>query len=132
MCIRDSIYAVSQYSKTISFADFLMRSGGELTWIQAKRLLMPLFLHVSALHKVGMIHRGISPDTLRLDSKGQLYLSGFCIVSARTDRSELEAELFSGYAAPEQYSLSSWQGRWTDVYALAAVLYDVYNRPPLS
>ena len=127
-----TIYAVSQYSKTISFADFLMRSGGELTWIQAKRLLMPLFLHVSALHKVGMIHRGISPDTLRLDSKGQLYLSGFCIVSARTDRSELEAELFSGYAAPEQYSLSSWQGSWTDVYALAAVLYRTLTgtKPP--
>ena len=127
-----TIYAVSQYVKTISFADFLMRSGGELTWIQSKRLLMPVFLDVSALHKMGMLHRGISPETLRMDSSGHMYLSGFCIVSARTDRSELEAELFSGYAAPEQYSLSSWQGSWTDVYALAAVLYRALTgtKPP--
>lgn len=127
-----TIYAVSQYIKTISFADFLMRSGGELSWMQAKRLLMPVLLNVSSFHRVGMIHRGISPETLRMDSSGSIYLSGFCIVSARTDRSELEAELFSGYAAPEQYSLSSWQGSWTDVYALASVLYRTLTgtKPP--
>lgn len=33
------------------------------------------------------------------------------------------AQLFEGYAAPEQYALNSWQGNWTDVYALGAITY---------
>ena len=41
----------------------------------------------------------------------------------RSAGSDLIAELFPGYAAPEQYTATSWQGVWTDVYAAAAVMY---------
>ena len=47
----------------------------------------------------------------------------FSIAAARTNKSETGAQLFEGYAAPEQYALNSWQGNWTDVYALGAITY---------
>lgn len=116
-------YAIYKYVKTLTLASFLERSGGKLSWRHAKKLLMPLFHTVSNIHKAGLIHRGLSPYTVLLDQAGSLWLSNFTIAAARTNKSELSAQLFAGYSAPEQYSLNSWQGEWTDVYALGAITY---------
>lgn len=120
---NNTIYAIYRYIKTISLESFLERHEGKLQWRHAKKLLMPLFHTVVNVHKTGMIHRGLSPYTIHLDQTGALWLSCFSIAAARTNKSELSAQLFSGYAAPEQYSLNSWQGAWTDVYALGAITY---------
>ena len=39
------------------------------------------------------------------------------------ENSDLSSELYPGFAAPEQYNSLDWLGTWTDVYAIAAVLY---------
>ena len=123
--VRDynTVYAVYRYIKTISLESFLERSGGKLSWRHTKKLLMPLFHTVENVHTAGLIHRGLSPRTIHLDQTGALWLSCFTIAAARTNKSELKAQLFDGYSAPEQYSLNSWQGTWTDVYALGALTY---------
>lgn len=118
-----TIYTVYRYIRTLKFGEFLHRSGGELSWSQAKKIFMPLFNTLSGMHKHGIIHRGISPDTICIDQDGVLWLTDFSIAAVRTDYGDLEAELFPGYSAPEQYSQSSWQGAWTDIYSVAAVLY---------
>ena len=41
----------------------------------------------------------------------------------RQQGSELKAKLYAGYSAPEQYAASEFEGRYTDIYALSAVLY---------
>jgi serine/threonine-protein kinase len=63
-----------------------------------------------------------------------LYLWGFSQAATRTGGSELEAELYNGYAAPEQYASNGWQGPWTDVYAMAALFYRAVSGivPPKS
>ena len=120
---NNTVYAVYRYIKTISLESFLQRSGGHLSWRHTKKLLMPLFHTVTSAHRAGLIHRGLSPRTIHLDQSGALWLSCFSIAAARTNISEISAQLFTGYAAPEQYSLNSWQGTWTDVYALGALAY---------
>ena len=118
-----TVYAIYRYLKTITLESFLVRSGGKLSWRYAKKLLMPLYHSVVNLHKLGLIHRGLSSQTIQLDQSGTLWISGFSIAAARTNKSEISAQLFPGYSAPEQYSLNSWQGTWTDVYALGAITY---------
>ncbi len=118
-----TVYAVYRYLKTITLESFLVRSGGKLGWRYAKKLLMPLYHSVVNLHRLGFIHRGLSPQTIQLDQSGTLWISGFMIAAARTNKSEISAQLLPGYSAPEQYSLNSWQGTWTDVYALGAITY---------
>lgn len=120
---NNTVYAIYEYIKTITLDGFLERSGGKLSWRHTKKLLMPLLHTVANVHKAGLIHRGLSTNTILLDQSGNLWLSGFMIAAARTHKSELSGQIISGFGAPEQYSLNSWQGVWTDVYALGAVIY---------
>lgn len=116
-------YAIYRYIQAQTLSEYLLVSGGELTWAQAKPMIMPLLKTLSAFNQKGVIHRGISPDALLVDDKGKLWFFGFGGSAVRTGGSELTCELFSGYSAPEQYAANGWQGAWTDVYGVAAVLY---------
>ena len=122
---NNTTYTVFEYTKGVKLLDYLKENAGELSWDQVARIFPPLFTAISLLHNAGIIHRAISPDTVYIDSNGELTLCGFSVSSARTVNAGLEYELFKGYAAPEQYSASSnsRQGTWTDVYGICALLY---------
>lgn len=120
---NNTVYAIYKYIKTISYGDYLSHNGGEFTWPQVKKLFMPLFTTLTYLHSNGFVHRGISPESIRVNAKGQLLLSGFGTAALYSKHTIIEPNLSSGYSAPEQYTAGLWQGEWTDVYAVAAVLY---------
>ena len=119
---NNTVYAVYKYIKTISYGDYLSHNGGEFTWPQVKKLFMPLFTTLTYLHSNGFVHRGISPESIRVNAKGQLLLCGFGTSALFSKDSIIEPSLSAGYSAPEQYTSGCWQGEWTDVYAIAAVL----------
>lgn len=73
----------------------------------------------------GIIHRGISPQTILVTEKNELKLIDFQISAGRTTGTEIACEMYPGYSAPEQYSSAEWQGTWTDVYGISATLYRV-------
>ncbi len=134
---NNTAYAVLEYAEGVSLKKFLQTNKGYLTWEQVKSMFKPLFNTLSLIHKSGLIHRGLSPENIIVTTNGELKLTGFCISAIRTVNSGLSQELYSGYAAPEQYSSLEWQGTWTDVYSIAAVMYriltgcvpvDAYNR----
>lgn len=117
-------YAIYEHFDGISLRDFLLRSkSGCIPWEKARQLLMPILSTLGTLHSAGIIHRGISPSTLIIGTDGKIKISGFCIGAARTSRSDLNSQLFDGYAAIEQYGFDGQQGTWTDIYAFGAVLY---------
>jgi len=122
---NNTTYVVLEFIEGISFVDYLKDNAGELTWAQFSRMLPPFLTSLSLLHNVGVVHRAISPETIFVTDKNELYLTDFSISAVRTANTELECEIYSGYAAPEQYSASNRQGTWTDVYAVCAVLYRV-------
>ncbi|MFQ9993331.1 PASTA domain-containing protein [Ruthenibacterium lactatiformans] len=43
----------------------------------------------------------------------------------RTADSELKSQMFDGYAAPEQYAVAEFDGKYTDIYGLGALFYRV-------
>lgn len=123
---NNTVYAIHEHiDGGISLRQYLMENAGELNWEETARMFTPLMTTLGVLHGSNIIHRGISPETILVTKRGELKLDGFCISACRAAKTELSAQLFAGYAAPEQYSTSSWHGPWTDVYALAAVLYKV-------
>ena len=124
-CENNTCYAVFEFIDGISLKTFLANSSGGLTWDQVKELFPPVFTTLSLVHRAGIIHRGLSPQTIFVTDKMELKLTGFCISAARTTNTELTCEIYNGYAAPEQYTSDEMNGTWTDVYGIAAVLYRV-------
>ena len=122
---NNTAYAAFNPISRVTLRDYLADNAGELSWDEVKRLFPPLFTTLSLVHNAGIIHRGISPETIWVTDKGELKLTDFCIADARTANTELTSELPGGYAAPEQYSSNNWQGTWTDVYGLCAVIYRI-------
>lgn len=116
-------YRISEYAESITFEEFLKRNGNVLTFEQTRSLLMPPLGTLSALHNAGIIHGGISPQTLIITRDGKVKFSGFAITALRDTRSDLRSRLFSGYSAIEQYGFEGRKGPQTDIYAFAAVIY---------
>lgn len=121
---NNTSYAIFEFINGISLKTYLANSSGGLAWEQVKELFPPILTTLSLVHSAGIIHRGISPQTIFITDKMELKLAGFCISAARTTNTEIACEIFSGYAAPEQYS-NEINGTWTDVYGISAVLYKV-------
>lgn len=122
---NNTTYAVYEYIEGVRLVEYLKESAGELTWSEVSAMFPPLFTTLSLVHNAGVIHRGISPETIYVTEKGELKLTDFCISGLRTNSTELVSEIYPGYAAPEQYSAASRQGTWTDVYGICAVLYRI-------
>jgi len=122
---NNTSYAVYEYTEGIKLIEYLKENMGELSWEETSKLFPPLLTTIGLLHKAGIIHRAISPDTIYYTSRKELRLTDFCISAVRTRDTELKSEIYKGYAAPEQYAINGKQGTWTDVYAISAVLYKV-------
>ncbi|MBQ0111051.1 MAG: PASTA domain-containing protein [Oscillospiraceae bacterium] len=128
-------YRISEYIAGITLNEFLLRNGGNLSWEQARPLFLPVFSTLSQLHTAGIIHRGISPDTLLVGRDGKLRLCEFSIAKARNTSSDMTARLYAGYAAVEQYGYQNLSdGTFTDVYGLSACIFRtlIGNPPPAA
>lgn len=120
---NNTVYCIYRYVRAVTFASLIAHNGNQLTWPQTKKLVLSLCNHLSVFHKKGLIHRGISPQTVLIDQNRSVLVFGFSLHALRNRKSAMETEIFPGYAAPEQYEENSWQGAFTDVYAVAALLY---------
>ncbi len=120
---NNTAYVVLQHCEAVTLKQYLFDNAGELTWEQVKKLFPPLLTTLSCIHNAGILHRGISLENILVTDRGELKLTGFSIPGIRTVNTDLSPELFTGYSAPEQYSATQWEGTWTDVYAVAAVMY---------
>lgn len=131
---QGTVYAVYPDFGLVPLEKWLAQQGGRLPVGESRERIIPLLNALSNLHAKGVIHRGISSYTVYADKNGDWYIWDFCLSATRTGESELEAELFHGYSAPEQYSSTGWQGTWTDVYGAAALFYRVVSGfvPPKS
>ncbi len=129
---NQTVYSVREHTDALPLREYLVRRGTMLSWQEAADLLFPAVKTLRLLHQDGLLHRGLSADTVLVTPQGVVKIGGFCISAVRAARTELAAELFPGYSAPEQYSPVSPHGTWTDVYGICALFYTVLTaqRPP--
>lgn len=120
---NNTIYTIYEDVVGITLTRYLRENAGELSWEETENLFLPLLYTVKLLNSQGIIHRGISPETIIVTPENELKLTGVCTSGARANNSEIKPELYIGYAAPEQYQKCTSYGEWTDVYSLCAVLY---------
>lgn len=127
-----TVYTVTQSISAITLKEFLAKNGGLLKWEQARPLFLPLIDTVKGMNDLGIIHGGISTDTVLVGRDGKLRIAEYSVKNLRCSDSPLESELFSGFSAIEQYDSDMHMDTYTDVYGLCAVLFDVLmgNVPP--
>lgn len=120
---NNTVYAVMENLGGTPLDQWLEAQGAPLRPDDACAMLQPVFEGVAAMHKIGLVHRGICPENLRVMADGRCRLAGYATVGLRTAGSGLREQLYEGYSAPEQYSTAEFEGRYTDEYSLAAVVY---------
>ena len=120
---NNTIYGIEENEKGMTLTHYLSLRSRVMSPAEARTLLQPVMEGVVQLHKAGLIHRGICPDNILMPIDGTARLTGYGTLALRTAGSELKSQLYPGYAAPEQYSAAEFAGRYTDVYALAALAY---------
>ena len=130
---NNTCYVICEYFDCITLSQYLQENAGELDWEMAAPMFRRLMEDISVMHQHGVLHRGISPDSLVLTANGEMKLTHFT-VSGFWGENGRPAQLAEGYAAPEQYSKTAPHGEWTDVYSLCAVLYKVLSgtMPPAA
>ncbi len=101
----------------------IVKKAQRLTWEEARPLFLPLIGAMNSAHAVGLVHFGISPDTVYFSRDKKLHVTGFAIPDSRMSDTSLKSEIFEGYSAIEQYSTSGKRGKATDVYGLCALLF---------
>src|SRR4051794_7547547 len=105
-------------------------------WLE--QLLDPLLEALETLHQARVFHRDIAPDNILILKDGRPLLLDFGAARQKIGEAThgMTVIVKPGYAPIEQYAgdASERQGAWTDIYALAAVMYFVITRkvPPPS
>ena len=120
---NNSVYAILENLGGTPLDQWLENHPGTIRPDDACTMLQPVFEGVAAMHKIGLVHRGICPENIRVMENDRCRLAGYATVGLRTAGSGLHEQLYEGYSAPEQYSTAEFEGRYTDEYSLAAVFH---------
>ena len=110
---------------------FMKHQPGPLPTSVAMRLVMQAADGLGAAHKAGIIHRDVKPQNMFvLDGGKKLKLMDFGIAKANDSTSISATDVRVGtprYMSPEQIQGGSEVGPAADLYALGAVMYEMFT-----
>lgn len=125
---NNTAYIVMEYLEGETLASYMKREK-KVTEEQAVEIISPVLQTLEEVHRCGIIHRDIAPDNIFL-AKGQdgkthvkLIDFGASRYASTSHSKSLTVLIKPGYSPAEQYQSNGEQGPFTDVYAVAAVLY---------
>ena len=111
---------------------FILDRDGPLPADRLVPITRQLLGGLEAVHARGYLHRDIKPGNILIRPDGQPVLVDFgaARISRRGGTHAMTSVYTPGYAPPEQYAADGEQGPWTDIYALAATLYEAITGWP--
>ncbi len=124
-CVEENntVYIIMEYLEGKTLKEIL-ESKGKFTFTEALSIMAPILRALSEVHEENIIHRDVSPDNIFICNDSTVKLIDFGAArDSFSDEKSLSVVLKRGYAPKEQYSGSTMQGPWTDIYACAATLY---------
>lgn len=117
-------YIVMEFLDGVSLKKYLQRKGGKISVEEVLTIMRPVMDSLTQVHKIGLIHRDISPDNILITKYNEVKLIDFGAAKySNPDGKSLSVVLKQGFAPPEQYDSHGEQGPWTDVYALGVTIY---------
>jgi non-specific serine/threonine protein kinase len=131
--IHGTAYMVMDFEDGVSLSK-LLKEGRRFNERSLWNIVKPIAEGLDRAHRVGVLHRDIKPPNILITEDNRPVLIDFG--SARFEAAEATSTSVTfhtpPYAAVEQYVKTYDQGPWTDVYALAVVLYECVTgeKPP--
>ncbi|MGN1164944.1 MAG: serine/threonine protein kinase, partial [Lachnospiraceae bacterium] len=121
---NDTGYVISEYVEGHTLKEIL-DSGKKYRVGEAKVFISKILKGLAKVHRMDIIHCDISPETIMVTDSGDIKLLDFGATRYVTtaNSKSLSIILKRGYAPEEQYRSRGVRGPWTDVYAVAAVMY---------
>ena len=122
---NQTAYYVMEYIEGMTMLSFL-KQFGLMRPEQTEAEFVRLMHSIDILHEHGIIHRDISPDNIMIQKDGSFKLIDFGSARSYAGAQNLTISLKENFAPLEQYS-ETGQGRYTDVYSLAATMFYAYT-----
>lgn len=120
---NNTAYIVMEYIDGVDMKEYLKRLNRPLRAEELFPLLKDVLRALNEVHKVGIIHRDISPDNIMLTREGKAKLIDFGAAKNYENSGKSSVLLKKGYAPIEQYFRDGKQGPWTDIYSMCASIY---------
>lgn len=124
---NNTVYAVLDFEDGISLKRWFETLGRRPSQAELDQIIPPILDALEAIHSKGLIHRDVSPDNIIRRPDGSPVLIDFGAAKELYVESPLSMGIMvkHGFSPIEQYSGDvNAQGAWTDIYALAATIYD--------
>ena len=119
-------YFVMEYVEGETLAEKMQKTT--MTPLARVMLSMQICSGLAYAHKNGVIHRDIKPANLLIDAEGHLRILDFGIAWLNA-RGNPDGESILGtpdYMSPEQFSAPDQVSSQSDIYALGAVMYQLF------
>jgi len=123
--LNSTAYMVMEYEQGDSLHS-LFKQGIQVKQSFLEQVFFPIFDGLERIHELGFIHRDIKPGNIyvRANRTPVLLDFGSARQTAQQNTGEITTLVSQGYTPIEQYSPNYGdQGPWTDIYSLAATLY---------
>jgi len=122
---NNTAYFVMDYEKGEDLQEYLSKQTKRLTQEEINDIILPILDGLKEVHKYDFLHRDIKPGNIFMRTNGSPMLIDFGAsrFAMGAKSKSLSIVLTEGYAPKEQYSSTSKQGAYTDIYCMGAVLY---------
>lgn len=125
---NNTVYFVMEYLEGATLEHLMASYGGRIPVEEALSIICRVGNALEQVHvRANIFHRDISASNIMVTREGKVKLIDFGNAKYLIGRESqnLTVIVKHGYAPPEQYSSTSAQGSYTDVYALAATFYHI-------
>jgi eukaryotic-like serine/threonine-protein kinase len=132
--LRALPYIVMEYLEGMTLSEVLEAKQGTLPVPEVVALIKPIASGLAFLHHHGLVHRDIKPQNIFLAAKGRVTILDLGVVRDQHNPGLTKPGAMVGtpyYMSPEQILGAEDIDRRTDVYALAAMTFELLTgRPP--
>ncbi|MBS1152806.1 MAG: serine/threonine protein kinase, partial [Myxococcaceae bacterium] len=129
-------YIVMQYLEGMTLYDVLKHKGGKLTAGETMAVVKQISAGLSFIHHHGLVHRDIKPQNVFVGPGGHVTILDLGVVRDKSNPGLTKPGAMVGtpyYMSPEQITGTEEIDKRTDVYALAAMTFELLvGKPPFQ
>lgn len=120
---NDTGYIILKYYEGKTLDDYMKEEKDFFISDEFKKIFIPILNALSYIHKKGILHRDIKPQNVIINKEFGPVIIDFGAACKYKTKQKKKIFYTPGFSPLEYYSDKSRQGRYSDIYSLAATLY---------